>query len=130
MAASESSNDGCPRLTRLHRQPGVSYDYGLSTCTKYNTNPPRGIPEKGEEICAAPGSNPVNCWLDMRSCRKAEIARRAYNRSFLGQSDPLGEPQVARVETDAYGREFYCLQRNGVWVHEGEHEFPVPPARS
>jgi hypothetical protein len=109
----------------LPQTGGGPYEYGLATCSKYNTSPPRGIPEKGEEICARPGSNSANCWMDFRACRKAEIPRRAFERSFLGQRDPLGEPQVALVTTDAYGREFYCLQRNGTWVHDGEHEFPT-----
>ena len=125
MVAHQQPTGGCPRLSTLPANDGVPYEYGLATCTKYNTSPPRGIPEGGEEICARPTSNPINCWMDMRACRKAEIARRAFDRSFLGQRDPLGEPHVALVHTDAQGREFYCLQRDGRWVHDGDHDFPV-----
>lgn len=125
MSAHEPPTQGCPKLSPLPQNAGGPYEYGLATCTKYNTSPPRGIPEKGEEICAQPGSTAINCWMDFRACRKADIPRRAYDRSFLGQRDPLGEPQVALVCTDAQGRAFYCLQRNGLWVHEGEHDFPV-----
>ena len=89
------------------------------------SEPAARYPRAREEICAQPRSNPVNCWLDFRACRKAEIPRRAYERSFLGQHDPNGEPQVALVTTDAQGRDFYCLQRNGHWIHDGEHDFPV-----
>ena len=125
MSAHEPAARGCPKLMPLPQTGGGPYEYGLATCSKYNTSPPRGIPEKGEEICARPGSNSANCWMDFRACRKAEIPRRAFERSFLGQRDPLGEPQVALVTTDAYGREFYCLQRHGTWVHDGEHDFPT-----
>ena len=126
MAAHEPPAGGCPKLTPLpQNRSTVPFEYGLATCTKYNTSPPRGIPEQGEQICARPGSSSANCWMDLRACRKAEIARRAYERSFQGLRDPLGEPQVVLAATDAYGREFYCLQRNGTWVHEGEHDFPV-----
>lgn len=125
MVVQESTGTGCPRLSRRTQSQGAPLVYGLATCTKYNTSPPRGIPERGEELCARPGSSPTSCWLDLRACRKADIPRRAFERSFLGQHDPLGEPEVVLAKTDAYGREFYCLQRNGTWVHEGEHEFPV-----
>ena len=127
MAAHESPApaQGCPRLMLPPEQAGGPLEYGLATCSKYNTSPPRGIPEKGQEICARPGSNPNNCWMDFYACRKADIPRRAYNRSFLGQRDPLGEPQIALVSTDAHGRSFYCLRREGQWVHEGDHDFPV-----
>lgn len=125
MSAHDAPTRGCPKLSLQPQNAGVPLEYGLATCTKYNLSPPRGIPEHGEEICAQPRSNPVNCWLDFRACRKAEIPRRAYERSFLGQHDPNGEPQVALVTTDAQGRDFYCLQRNGHWIHDGEHDFPV-----
>lgn len=104
---------------------GGPLEYGLATCSKYNTSPPRGIPEKGQDICAEPGSNPGNCWMDFYACRKANIAERAFDRSFVGQHDPAGEPQAALVTTDQHGRRFYCLQRHGAWVHQGEHDFPV-----
>ena len=116
---------GCPELSPLPQNPGIPFEYGLATCTKYNMSPPRGIPEKGEDICARPESSAVNCWMDLRACRRAEIPRRAFNRSFLGQRDPLGEPHVDVAATDAAGRAYYCLKRNGAWVHDGEHEFPT-----
>ncbi len=116
---------GCPALMLPPERGGGPLEYGLATCAKYNISPPRGIPEKGQEICAAPGSSPANCWMDFYACRKADIAARAYDRSFVGQHDPAGEPQAALVTTDARGRRFYCLQRNGTWVHKGEHDFPV-----
>ena len=116
---------GCPRLELNSPHGTTPVQYGLATCTKYNVSPPRGIPEKGEEICARPGSSPANCWMDFFACRKAEIAERAFNRSFLGQRDPLGEPQAALAYTDPDGRQYYCIQRNGQWVHGGEHDFPV-----
>lgn len=126
MAEHQPATGGCPQLTPLpENQSTVPFEYGLATCTKYNTSPPRGIPEQGEKICARPGSSAANCWMDLHACRKAGIARRAFDRSFLGQRDPLGEPHVAVVTTDQYGREFYCLQRGGKWVHDGDHDFPV-----
>ena len=62
MSAHEPATTGCPKLMPLPHTGGGPYEYGLATCTKYNTSPPRGIPEKGEEICARPGSNSANCW--------------------------------------------------------------------
>ena len=61
MAAHEPATRGCPKLMPLPQTGGGPYEYGLATCSKYNTSPPRGIPEKGEEICARPGSNSANC---------------------------------------------------------------------
>ena len=126
-AESVTRTSGCPELSLRQQNPGATFANGLATCTKYNTNPPRGIPERGEEICARPDSSPVNCWMDLRACRKADIPRRAFNRSFLGENDPLGEPHVEVVTSDALGREYYCLARDGRWVHEGDHEFPSGP---
>lgn len=126
MADHAPQSGGCPKLTPLPQNPHhVAFEYGLAQCTKYNITTPRGIPEKGEEICERPGSSPTNCWMDLRACRKAEIPRRAYERSFVGQHDPQGEPQVVLAETDSFGREYYCLQRNGQWIHDGDHDFPV-----
>ncbi len=116
---------GCSALMLPPQRAGGPLEYGLATCSKYNTSPPRGIPEKGQEICAQPGSSPATCWMDFYACRRANIAERAYQRSFLGQHDPAGEPQVAEAARDAQGRAFYCLQRNGQWVHSGDHDFPV-----
>src|SRR5438034_8858 len=49
MSAHEPATTGCPKLMPLPQTGGGPYEYGLATCTKYNTSPPRGIPEKGEE---------------------------------------------------------------------------------
>src|SRR5690348_12470975 len=116
---------GCPALMLPPQRAGGPLEYGLAMCSKYNTSPPRGIPEKGEDICAQPTSSPATCWMDFYACRKADIPRRAFNRSFLGEHDPLGEPQVVLAHTDERGRKFYCLQRNGQWIHQSEHDFPV-----
>lgn len=98
---------------------------GLSQCDKYNTNPLRPIPPGGETFCQAPDASGVNCWLDLRACRKAGIAKRFYSYTI---GDPYAgvPPSAALVDTDHLGRAFVCLQRDGAWVHDGDHEFPVP----
>jgi len=116
---------GCPALMLAPERAGGPLEYGLAMCGKYNTSPPRGIPEEGEKICSQPGATTANCWMDFYACRKAGIPKRAFDRSFLGERDPKGEPRVALVTTDADGRAFYCLQRHDEWVHDGEHDFPV-----
>lgn len=116
---------GCPALMLPPERAGGPLEYGLAMCSKYNTSPPRGIPEQGQEVCAQPGSSPTTCWMDFYACRKANIPGRAFERSFLGQHDPSGEPHIAVAETDGLGRTFYCLQRDGQWVHSGDHDFPV-----
>ena len=45
---------------------------------------------KGAEFCQAQGASGVNCWLDLRSCRKAQIAKRFYALT-------IGDPYAARV---------------------------------
>jgi hypothetical protein len=126
MAGQVQRSGGCPRLLpRAQVAPGSAPVYALAQCVKYNITTPRGIPAKGEDICARPDSGPVNCWMDLRACRKAEIARRAYERSFVGLQDPQGDPEVFVAMTDQYGREYYCLQHNGRCVHDGDHDFPM-----
>jgi hypothetical protein len=85
----------------------------------------RGIPWGGEQLCQQAGASPENCWLDFRSCRNAEIARRVYAYGTLGEPDLLGEPVVGVVTRDEVGREYYCLHRHGKWVHDGDHDLPV-----
>lgn len=116
---------GCPALSLPPQRAGGPLEYGLATCSKYNTSPTRGVPEGGEQVCAQPGSSTATCWMDLYACRKANIPERAYQRSFLGEADSLGEPHVAEVRVDERGRHFYCLERDGRFVHDGEHEFPV-----
>ena len=82
-------------------------------------------PRVESRLCQAPGASPENCWLDFRSCRKAEIARRVYAYSTLGESDLSGNPTVGVVTTDEVGRQYVCLHRRGQWVHEGDHDLPV-----
>ncbi len=98
---------------------------GLAQCEKYNRYPMRGIPWGGEHNCQADGASPESCWLDFRSCRKAEMARRVYASSTLGETDPLGHPTVGLVTVDDAGRKYFCLHRGGKWVHDGEHDLPV-----
>jgi hypothetical protein len=98
---------------------------GLSQCDKYNTNPLRPIPPGGEVFCSEPGASGINCWLDLRACRKAEIAKRfyAYTTGDPYAGEPPGSVLVGR---DRLGRAFVCLQQDGKWVHEGAHDFPMP----
>ena len=126
-ADSPSAGSGCPALIDVVDRGGAQLEYGLATCSKFNTSPPRGVPMLGEKICHKPGSTPANCWMDFYACRHASMPERAFNRSFTGAVDEKGEPQVALVLTDDSGRSFYCLQRDGQWIHSGEHDFPVGP---
>ncbi len=115
----------CPKYHPATIDPRDPQTGGLSQCEKYNRYPMRAIPQGGERLCQAPGASPENCWLDFRSCRKAEIARRVYAYSTLGESDLSGNPTVGVVTVDEVGRQYVCLHRRGQWVHEGDHDLPV-----
>jgi hypothetical protein len=97
---------------------------GLCQCDKYNTNPLRPIPPGGEAQCQLPGASGVNCWLDLRACRKAEIAKRFYAYT-TGDPYATALPRIAQVDKDRLGRAFVCLQQDGTWVHGGDHAFPM-----
>ena len=97
---------------------------GLCQCDKYNTNPLRPIPPGGEAQCQLPGASGVNCWLDLRACRKAEIAKRFYAYT-TGDPYATSLPHIAQVDKDRLGRAFVCLQQDGTWVHGGDHAFPM-----
>jgi hypothetical protein len=116
----------CPKYHSATIDPRDPQTGGLAQCEKYNRYPMRAIPWGGEPICQQPEASPENCWLDFRSCRKADIARRVYAYSTLGETDLLGNPTIGVVTQDEAGRRYYCLHRNGVWVHDGDHDLPVP----
>ena len=116
---------GCPHFHPAGNDPVSGITKDLCQCDKYNTNPLRPIPPGGEPLCQAPGASGVNCWLDLRSCRKAQIAKRFYAYT-VGDPYAVSAPQAAVVAKDRFGRSFVCLQHDGRWVHEGEHEFPLP----
>jgi len=115
---------GCPHFHPAGNDPVSGITEGLCQCDKYNTNPLRPIPPQGEQFCQAPGSSGINCWLDLRACKKAEIPRRFYAYTT---GDPYAgtAPVAVQADRDRFGRSFVCLQLNGQWVHEGEHEFPM-----
>lgn len=119
---------GCPHFHPATNDPVSGITQGLGQCDKYNTNPLRPIPPDGEQFCQAPDASGVNCWLDLRSCRKAEIAKRFYAYTI---GDPYANqaPHAVLAERDRFGRAFVCLQQDGKWVHEGEHVFPMPVIR-
>jgi hypothetical protein len=116
---------GCPHFHPAGNDSASGITEGLSQCDKYNTNPLRPIPPQGEQYCQAPDANGVNCWLDLRSCKRAELAKRFYAYTI---GDPYAGPPPTAVQADRvrFGRIFVCLQRDGKWVHEGDHEFPMP----
>jgi hypothetical protein len=115
---------GCPHFHAAASDPTSGITHGLCQCDKYNTNPLRPVPPGGEAHCQAPAASGINCWLDLRACRRAHIAQRYYAYTvgdpYAGQA-----PRAAVVGTDRLGRPFLCLQQNGVWVHSGDHEFPM-----
>jgi hypothetical protein len=114
----------CSHFHQATGDPVSGITQGLCQCDKYNTNPLRPIPPGGETLCQAPGASGVNCWLDLRACRKAEIAKRFYAYTI---GDPYAgrPPQAVPVDRDRLGRTYMCLQQDGTWVHEGEHDFPM-----
>jgi hypothetical protein len=115
---------GCPHFHPAENDPVSGITKGLCQCDKYNTNPLRPIPPGGEQYCQQASASGVNCWLDLRACRHAQIAKRFY---ALTVGDPYATvPEAAAVDHDRRGRAFICLKQNGTWVHEGEHEFPQP----
>ena len=118
----------CPHFHPAGNDPVSGITEGLCQCDKYNTNPLRPIPVGGDAYCQAPGANGTNCWLDLRACRKAQIAKRYY--AYTTGDPYAGAPlAVAPVEKDRFGRAFVCLQQDGKWVHEGEHDFPMTPVK-
>src|SRR6266481_3741927 len=68
----------CPHFHPAANDPVSGITQGLCQCDKYNTNPLRPVPPGGEEFCQEPGASGVNCWLDLRGCKRAQIARRFY----------------------------------------------------
>ena len=116
---------GCSHFHPAENDPVSGITKGLCQCDKYNTNPLRPIPPGGEAFCQAPDASGVNCWLDLRSCRKAQLARRFYALS-IGDPYATSVPRATLVDKDRLGRSFVCLQVDGRWVHEGEHDFPQP----
>lgn len=115
----------CPHFHPAENDPVSGITKGLCQCDKYNTNPLRPIPPGGEQLCQEPGASGVNCWLDLRACRKAQIAKRFYAVS-IGDPYASSAPRAALVGRDRLKRAFVCLQVDGTWVHEGEHEFAQP----
>jgi hypothetical protein len=115
---------GCPHFHPAGTESVSGITQSLCQCDKYNTNPLRPIPPQGEQYCQSDGASGVNCWLDLRSCKKAEIAKRLYAYTI---GDPYaGSPPIAvQADRDRFGRVFVCLQKDGQWVHEGDHEFPM-----
>ena len=114
----------CPHFHPAENDPVSGITKGLCQCDKYNTNPLRPIPPGGEAFCQAAGASGVNCWLDLRGCRKAEMARRFY--AYTTGDPYAGNPaRAVQVAKDRLGRSFVCLQQDGKWVHEGEHDFPM-----
>jgi hypothetical protein len=114
----------CPHFHTGSNDPVSGITRGLSQCDKYNTNPLRPIPPGGESHCQLPGASGVNCWLDLRACRKAEIAKRFYAYT-TGDPYATAVPKIAPVDKDRFGRAFVCLEQDGAWVHSGDHEFPM-----
>jgi hypothetical protein len=115
----------CPHFHPAGNDPVSGITEGLCQCDKFNNNPLRPIPPKGEDFCQAPGATGINCWLDLRACRKAAFARRLYAYTV---GDPYaGQPPIAvLVDKDRLGRMFVCGQLGGKWVHDGPHDFPMP----
>ncbi len=118
----------CAHLHPGSNDPVSGITRGLNQCDKYNNNPLRPIPPGGEVHCQDPGASGVNCWLDLRACRKAEIARRFYAYT-TGDPYAISIPHVAQVDKDRFGRAFVCLEQEGKWVHDGDHEFPMSLAK-
>jgi hypothetical protein len=115
----------CPHFHPAANDPVSGITHGLCQCDKYNTNPLRPVPPGGEEFCQEAGASGVNCWLDLRSCKRAQIAKRFYAYTV---GDPYAgtAPRSMLVARDRFGRAFVCLQHDGTWVHEGNHDFPMP----
>ena len=121
--AAPMPDGGCPS-SRSPQNARGPLEYGLAKCTKYNISPPRGIPEKGEEICDAAGSNPpIAGWTSRLPQGRDPAARLRALVPRAARSQGRAEGCTRQDRYD--GREFYCLQRNGQWIHDGEHDFPV-----
>jgi len=116
---------GCPHFHPAENDAVSGITSGFAQCDKYNTNPLRPVPPGGEGFCQEPGASGINCWLDLRGCRKAETARRFYAIT-VGDPYATSTPRAVAVGRDRLGRAFVCLQVDGKWVHEGEHDFPQP----
>ena len=128
-AKKESVDMACAHFHPGSDDPVSGITRGLCQCDKYNTNPLRPIPPDGDTLCRLPDASGVNCWLDLRACRKAEIAKRFYAYT-IGDPYATSAPHVVEVAKDRLGRAFVCLQQRGAWVHEGEHQFPMSLVKS